>query len=114
MLVLLAPSLSSPERIRPERLRRMCPQALISDREESAWAARRGRPEREITKERRLADTSASLLGLAEGPGKQQFEPFSGQIPVDPRLHWRRDHSLKEPVGSFSPLSERGSQPATP
>jgi hypothetical protein len=47
------------------------------DREESASAARRGRLERETTKERMLADcTSASFLGLAEAPSKQQFEPL--------------------------------------
>jgi len=49
MLALLAPSWSA------------------SGREESARAARRGRPERETTKKRKLAEcTSAGLLGLAE------------------------------------------------
>jgi hypothetical protein len=55
----------------------MCHRASILDREESAWAAGRGRLERETTKKRRLAEcTSAGLLGLAEAPGKQQFEPL--------------------------------------
>jgi hypothetical protein len=55
----------------------MCHRALILDREELAWAARRRLPERETTKRRRLGEgTSASLLGLAEAPGKQQFDRF--------------------------------------
>jgi hypothetical protein len=56
MLALLAPSWSA------------------SGREESARAARRGRPERETTKKRKLAEcTSAGLLGLAEHLGKCGF-----------------------------------------
>src|SRR6516225_4541966 len=82
---MLAPSWRSRQRTRPERLRRMCHRASASDQEELAWVAGRGRPQRETTKKRRLAEcTSASLLGLAEAPGKQQFEPFLWGIPVDP------------------------------
>jgi hypothetical protein len=53
----------------------MCHPALASGREELAWAARRGRLASETIKGRRPAEcTSASLLGLVEAPGKQQFE----------------------------------------
>jgi hypothetical protein len=49
----------------------MCHQGLILDREESPWVAGQVPPERETTKKRRLGEcTSASLLGLAEAPGK--------------------------------------------
>src|SRR6516162_353086 len=60
MPALLAPSLRSRERTRPERLHRMCPPALASDREESAWVARQGRPERETRRLGCVEYTSAT------------------------------------------------------
>ena len=76
MLALLAPSWRRQERTRPERLRRMCHRASASDREESAWVVGRGRPERERRRLARAGSTSASLLRMAEVPGKQQFKRF--------------------------------------
>jgi hypothetical protein len=55
----------------------------------------------------------ASLLGLVETPGKQQFEPVSGQIPVDCPLRkrlppWITYHSLgvfeRNPGGNLETL----------
>ena len=54
------------------------------DREESARVARQGLPERERRRPGLAECRSASLLVLAPGPGQEQFEPISGQIPVDP------------------------------
>jgi hypothetical protein len=66
--------------------------ASDSDREESARAPRRGRPERETTIGLGLECTSRTLLELAEGPGKQPEVP---RTPCDDRLMLlQKEHRL--------------------
>src|SRR6516225_1360224 len=119
MPALLAPSLRSRERTRPERLHRMCPPALASDREESAWVARQGRPERETRRLGCVEYTSAtttysrttSFASLSvRSPRKTGWRSWSSNV-HSVNLTWATSTALN-PLAAFH--DGRGNPQAPP